>query len=400
VGYPFVSTSGEAAANRDDRTALDSGKDDGQEGGHMIRLPWTSRTAPHFVLEITENCNITCRGCYKRRGDRVRSLSEVSEDLDAAFSARRVQTVSIAGAEPTLHPRLPEIVAMVRRRRARTALITNGVRLDDTLLAELKSAGLDLVMIHVDEGQQRPDLSASPTEDDINDLRLRLTRRSAAHGLDTGLAVTLYRDSLPRLSGLVRLILNSDHIHFLFATQYTNLPALFGEGHSTDDGKTTNAETVALMEEAFGLIPFAYASGRGTGRADVSLNWITYFVPVLRGAGTDILRLHSGRADAALLMLPRLISGRHLFYCGPRPRLIGVQVFLHFLGSGNPLQALAFARKAMTRGRTLDAKRLVFDNGPDLDESGRVRCLDFCPNATVRGGKLIPVCMGDYMGGG
>ena len=76
----------------------------------MVTLPWTPATAPHFVLEITQACNIDCRGCYKLRGDRTKPLDAIVRDVDLALAETPVQTVSIAGAEPTLHPDLVEVV--------------------------------------------------------------------------------------------------------------------------------------------------------------------------------------------------------------------------------------------------------------------------------------------------
>src|SRR5512135_659894 len=137
----------------------------------MIRFPWTVRTAPNLLLEITSACNVLCRGCYKLKGAGIKPMEEIKRDLDTGLRLRRAQTVSIAGAEPTLHPQLAQIVAQVRERGLRAALLTNGVLLTDRLLADLKAAGLDVVMAHIDEGQQRPDLPAGAALEDVNALR-------------------------------------------------------------------------------------------------------------------------------------------------------------------------------------------------------------------------------------
>jgi MoaA/NifB/PqqE/SkfB family radical SAM enzyme len=93
----------------------------------MVTLPWTPRTAPHVVLEITRACNIRCRGCYKLRREQTKPLDEVYLDVDVVLEKLPVQTVSIAGAEPTLHPQLCEIVRHLKSRDVATALITNGL---------------------------------------------------------------------------------------------------------------------------------------------------------------------------------------------------------------------------------------------------------------------------------
>ena len=48
-----------------------------------------------------------------------------------------------------------------------------------------------------------------------------------------------------------------------------------------------------------------------------------------------------------------------------------------------------------SRGKTIGAKRLVFDNGPVRTEDGRMVCTEPCPNRTLADGKLVPICMTD-----
>ena len=44
----------------------------------------------------------------------------------------------------------------------------------------------------------------------------------------------------------------------------------------------------------------------------------------------------------------------------------------------------------------LRMKRLVFENAPRITPQGTVNCCDFCPNSTVRDGKVVPVCLADH----
>ena len=121
-------------------------------------MPWTSSSCPHFLLEINQKCNIPCKGCYKNIDGSSKPLGQILSELDIAMSRRRVQTVSIAGGEPTLHPQLCEIVGHVHRRSLKVVLVTNGLLLGRSLLDGIKRAGLDMAMLHIDEDQNRPDL--------------------------------------------------------------------------------------------------------------------------------------------------------------------------------------------------------------------------------------------------
>jgi len=337
----------------------------------MIRLPWTMASGPHLLLEVTGRCNLACRACYKPRSELLRSLPEIEADLDTALRLRRVQTVSLSGGEPTLHPQLPAIVALVHRRGLRCSLLTNGLALTDGLLSELKQTGLDVVMLHVDEGQPRPDRTA-----DVNALRRQLACRVAGHGLDVGLSVTLYRESLPALPSLVRLVFTTPEISFVFITHSVDVGTVL-RGLPAEPERTTNDEVVERLRVEFGLVPFA---GVGPGNA-----WISYFVPVADG---EPVRLRAGWLDAWLLRLPRLLTGCHLFYLPPRPGMVRAQVLANLFAHGQ------FRRAAQLRSARFTAKRLIFDNGLDA----ACNCAEFCPNPTVRGDRLVPVCVADHVG--
>lgn len=334
----------------------------------MIRLPWTTATGPHLVLEITGRCNLSCRACYKRKDDSFRSLEEIEQDLNTALRLRRVQTVSLAGAEPTLHPQLPAIVNAIHRSGLRVSLVSNGLLLSDALLAELKRAGLDVVMLHVDEGQTRPDLTGS-----IQDLRRTLANRVVAHGIDAGLSVTLYPETFDALTGLVHLILTTPSLSFAFITHHVDVTRFEAKG------RTANADVVGLLRAEYDLEPFAVAGPYPA--------WLSYFVPVVsRGDNAEFVPLRSGWLDAALIRLPRLLTGRHLFYCPQQRGITRFQTVANLLSRGQWRRARQFV--AQSRGARLFSKRLVFDDG-------RGDCRAFCPNPTIRNGQLVPVCVAD-----
>ena len=358
----------------------------------MIRFPWTVRTAPNLLLEITSACNVVCRGCYKLKGAGIKPMEEIKRDLDTGLRLRRAQTVSIAGAEPTLHPQLAEIVAHVRERGLRAALLTNGLLLTDRLLADLKAAGLDVVMAHIDEGQQRPDLPPQPTPEAVNALRLAITRRVAAHGIDAGLCATIYPDTLENVASLIRLMLDSEHIGFLFASHYVDVHALATGRPTHPERRTQNAQVVELLERAFGIEPFAEADPARP------LDWMSYFVPVLydgQARPPRVIGLQSGRLDSFLVSLPRRISGRNQFYTRQSLGVTLSHVLLNRMARGD-LRTAGSVLQTVCRGGRIGVKRMIFDNGLSLTPDGKLDCLDFCPNSTVRDGKLVPICLSDY----
>ncbi len=358
----------------------------------MIRFPWTATTAPNLLLEITSACNVLCRGCYKLKATGIKPMEEIERDLDTGLRLKRAQTVSVAGAEPTLHPQLAEVVARVRRRGLRAALLTNGVLLTDRLLADLKAAGLDVVMAHIDEGQQRPDLPPVPNLDAVNELRLAITRRVAAHGIDAGLCATIYPDTLENVPSLIRLTIEAEHIGFLFASHYADIHALATGRPSRLERRTDNRQVVEALKQTFGIEPFAEADPARP------LHWMSYFVPVLYD-GADcppqVIALQSGRLDSFLVSLPLRLGGRNQFYTRQSLGLTLGHVILNRSARGD-LRAVRRVLGAACRGKRIGVKRMIFDDGLSLTPDGKLDCLEFCPNSTVRNGKLVPVCLSDY----
>ncbi len=383
----------------------------------MIKLPWTSETSPHFVLEINQQCNISCKGCYKVRSEADRSLEAITKDLHTAMSRSRIHTVSIGGAEPTLHPELCDIVRLLHDRGLKTALFTNGLLLDDELLVSLKRAGLDIVMLHVDEGQDRPDLSRNPSLQETNFLRQRLAARIATHRIDVGLSVTIHGEGIDRIADLVRFVLESEHINFLFATHYVDLHQMVSASHtwkhaaaeeswhhqaraSFPSERTTNLDTTRILRESFGLEPFAYLpSASHANPAEGTPSWLTFYVPVIAGQEKhEFLRMESGAMDSFLISITSLLARRFLFYIKPIPAVILAHVLLNAISEVKVPAAMRFLTSRRRPGGRLGAKRLVFDNGPTLTADGQIVCTEFCPNSTVKNGKFIPVCMSDIEG--
>jgi FMN phosphatase YigB (HAD superfamily) len=358
-------------------------------------------TAPHLVLEINAACNIQCAGCYKTMTGEHKPVARIMAELDLAERERRVQTVSLAGGETTLHPELAELVRRIHGRGYKTAVLTNGLGLDDPTLSGLARAGLDLVQLHIDEGQRRPDLPAPPAMKAIHALRERIADRVARHGMDAGLCVTLYPDPVESVTALVDHVLQSPWLHFLFASHYFD-PVAFAAAFARRDSSwrpaTSNTAVRGELRQTRGLEPFACLRGPAVDEGADAPGWLTYLAPVLRTHGrAHPLRVRSTRADMWPFHLARLLSGRYVFYCKPHSAALTVQVLLNGLCTGRLGQAVRFLAGGMRRHATVGCKRMVFDNGPRIMPDGRTECAGLCPNATVRNGKLCGICTADMV---
>jgi len=84
--------------------------------------------APAYVqFYPTLRCNLACDFCFNRELAPLPDVepADFSRMLDRLQSAG-VDTLDLLGGEPTLHPRLDELVSEIASRRMRTTLSTNG----------------------------------------------------------------------------------------------------------------------------------------------------------------------------------------------------------------------------------------------------------------------------------
>ena len=84
------------------------------------------------VLEITDNCNLTCPLCYadSRPGLQHKSVKQAMAAIDALVRAEgKADVLQISGGEPTTHPQLEEIIDYALSQPIDYIMInTNGIR--------------------------------------------------------------------------------------------------------------------------------------------------------------------------------------------------------------------------------------------------------------------------------
>jgi hypothetical protein len=86
------------------------------------------------LIDVNDHCNLSCPVCFAASGpDRPehRSLDEIERMLDCLVASEgEPDLVQISGGEPTLHPRILDIIALAKARPIRHIMLnTNGVRI-------------------------------------------------------------------------------------------------------------------------------------------------------------------------------------------------------------------------------------------------------------------------------
>lgn len=378
-----------------------------------FRMPWSNDSVPHAVLDILRGCNVTCRACYNNRTRSIKPLSRIEVELDQLMSLRRLQCVTIVGGEPTLHPDLCKVVRMVRDRNLHPVIMSNAVDLTTERLTELKSAGVSMIMAHIDSHQKRPDVPVNAQLHHFDELRRTIVARIAECGIGAGLIATGYRSRVDELVSLAKLVIDSPHADYLLVTNCTqfsrfseiqgNLQTGLNCTKRNDDNEDELADEVLGVQETddvlrheLGLHPMFYV---GSHLEPNEPRWMSYVVGASRQSD-DRVRYHSLKSSCTerlAVRLIRLIGGRHIFYQRESSTRFRMQMLANALTGGRLIATLNFLAGTMRKRHHLRAKHLLFQAGPTLDESGAINHCYACPDATIRDGQLVPLCISDHI---
>jgi pyruvate-formate lyase-activating enzyme len=342
---------------------------------------------PHAVVEINRTCNIQCHYCYNLDKSSVKSLEEVKAEIDTILRLRNVQALTLLGGEPTLHPDLPEIIAYVKGLGRKCLLLTNGVVLagegGEALLDRLVAAGIDKVAVHIDSGQQH-------VHADVDGSRRTVFSRLEARKVTFSLAVTIYPDKAGELPQLVRRYAEYRYFDGI-------LSFLAREGlRSHQSTPRLEAESASIARE-LGLEPVSYIPNN---LADGGVRWLIYFY--IMNAATGAALGLSPTLCRLFGRLYRVFAGRRFFIVRTQPSaarwlalLLGfASAVLHPSRTGAAIRLL---RKS-AGGKGLRFQQIIIQNPAEYNERlGRLEFCYHCPDATLRNGRLVPVCIADYI---
>jgi len=350
-----------------------------------VALRFPLHEVPHLTLEPTRTCNLACRLCYTQDKVHVKSPAAIRAELDLASRRRRLHAVTVVGGEPTLYDRILDVVREIKRRGLVCQILTNGLPLlsesGERLLQGLVGAGLDKVALHVDAGQGHPNLQG---------VRERLFDRCEAARLPFSLSLTVYPEDEAEIPNLVRRYARYRYFDGVLAVLARDPgrvephgPTLDTQYRSIDSGlgvKPTGYLPSSVDDgEAFWLVYF-YFLRADTGR--------TFGVsPRLHGAGRAAGRALTGRHSLVPLFDPRRTPARFLFL-GALDVLLAPRRLGSFLGMLRGSGGLA----------SLRSHYIAVQRPPEADpDTGDLVLCFHCPDATVRNGRITPVCLADFV---
>ncbi len=131
--------------------------------GYILRNRLRGRTRFPLVtmLEPLEMCNLACVGCGRIREYKpvIEKMMSVQDALDAVDQSG-APIVSVAGGEPTIHPRIDEIINGLVEKKYFVYCCTNGLLLE-RLLAKVPASKYLCWVVHLDGMEEKHDESVA-----------------------------------------------------------------------------------------------------------------------------------------------------------------------------------------------------------------------------------------------
>lgn len=147
------------------------------------------------LIEVNTNCNLNCPICFADAGNGFSlTLAEVERMLDRYVELEgEPEVVQFSGGEPTIHPRIMDMVRAAKARGIPHVMInTNGVRIarDDRFLADLEEVR---PAIYLQFDGLENETYRKIRGEDLLDIKLRCLDRLATIDLDVALVAAIER---------------------------------------------------------------------------------------------------------------------------------------------------------------------------------------------------------------
>ncbi len=378
----------------------------------LYRLPWSLNDNVLSWLEPTKRCNLYCEGCYSTNDPKSdKTLEQVREDLEDFVRQRTVDSISVAGGDPLVHPEIEAIVRMIRHEfNLKPVLNTNGLALTPELLRRLKAAGVHGFTFHIDSSQGRPGWK-DKNEIELNELRLHYAEMvEEVGGLTVAFNSTVFPHTLKYVPALVEwarehIDIVHNMVFILFRTMRSAEFDYFAHGKKIDGKELVyydqerNPEPLRaadVINEIRKVEPeFQPAAYLGGTKDPDSLKWL------LSG------RLASKRKTFGYIG-PRymelvqtahhIFARRYLAYVAPELLERGRSIMAGFslVDSGTRRAARSFLKRTLSSPKDLFERvhyqTLLIIQPIDFGKGGETNMCDGCPDMTIHKGELVWSC--------
>ena len=374
---------------------------------HLYRFPWSKTDNCGGWVEVTDECDMTCDGCYRRRLAGHRPLKDVKKDIRMCHEITHCDAMALAGGEPLIYPDIVEVVEYIASRNIKPVILTNGEALTHGFAFDLKKAGLAKFHFHIDSGQKRQEWTGK-NEVELNTLRQKYADLVwGIGGLLCGFNITVYRSTLQYLPEIVawcrknmhkvqhisfiafRAIPLNDTVKLLAGGKPIDLQSLYDVTYDEEEITITSEDMFWRIKKYFpDLNPCAYLGGT------TSPETYKYLVTVLVGSKKNVYGVLGPKTVELVQIFYHLFkrrycsflrnpkAGKKLFLLSPFDREVR-HSFANFLRlcARNPLRAFEGLYT-----QTLHLQQ------PNEIYNGDINLCDGCANMMVHNDRLIHSC--------
>jgi hypothetical protein len=383
----------------------DGGGDNGAGAQRFYRLPWSLHDNPIGWVEITDTCNITCKGCYRTALTGHKSFDDIKTEIAFLERWRNINNVHLAGGEPLIHPDIVDIVRFVRDRGLNPVIITNGQRLTSELLVDLRDAGLVEMSFHVDSGQGRPGW-AGRDEGELNELRQQFTDLLAeVGGVNCNFNMTVNPRTIHRVPEVIRWALRNkgrvSGLTFITLRGFPTRGVTFVEGgreidlHASSIGMVNDVEddmSVLRWNDLYDVITDAFphylaASYLGGTKTASSVKWL---VGTAICCDEDVIGCVAPKTVEIVQTVHHLRRGR--YYAGGRGNAGRRLLWMAAIDDRVRRALLTLLRRPARWFGKIHALTLSVIEPNTLLPDGDYEMCDSCPDMTYHEGRLVHSC--------
>jgi hypothetical protein len=378
----------------------------------LYRFPWSKNDNPIGWLEVTDVCNIHCKGCYRQNLEGHYPLERLKDEVLMMKEYRNIDNVSIAGGEPLCHPQIDELVEFIAQQGIKPYLLTNGKAVTEERMRTLKKLGMAGIAFHIDMMQGRPGWE---DKDEIGLLPLReqyVDIMASVGGIPTSFGITVYKENFEQIPDLVRWgiknikyvqgqtfityrgALVKPGVRYMVAGQEVEMD-LGQLGYATEEEPdqydiTSNDVYRIIRENVPEYDASAYLGG--TERHD-SFKWLIGYMVGAEGGGWY------GAVGPRTVEFAQAVHHffRRTYFAYTRTCNLGRTVTL--AGLFDP-KVRAINRRYLANPfrffyKPVYGQSIGIIQAPDVLPDGRVDMCDACPDLTVYKGQLIHSCRMD-----
>lgn len=169
-------------------------------------------------IQITRECNQKCIICSNPPTGMIISLQKAKRAIDELKNDGNTGVI-ITGGEPTVYPRLADLISYANQKAISVRIITNGQKMaQKSFVSKLKRAGLEHAHMSLYSCRSKVQAAISQNDKSLENIRKALTNLEEIGGITVDINIAINKLNADHLSETVRWVVKTFPFvhHFVF----------------------------------------------------------------------------------------------------------------------------------------------------------------------------------------